>query len=298
MIGLSIPKWVRRVVSALLVVAVLLAAAFLWFVHYIGAWNVLFPSHHHETTPPEIVLSGEHTSILLFTKTNAFRHKGAIKAGSELFRTMGEQQGWAIFQTENSAVFNRADLAVFDVVIFHNVTGNSLSKDQQEAFEEWLSSGGGWLGTHAAGDGSHFHWPWYMKNLIGVRFIAHTMGPQFQDAKIINEAPDHIIMSDLPNSWSHNEEWYSWERSARDAGFKILAVVDEATYNPEQILFGRKKDLAMGDHPIAWRSCIGKGRSVYSALGHSAAAYEDTRHKQFLEKAILWLINHADMPCN
>ena len=288
----------KRTLTVIVVVFALLAAGFLGFVYHIGAWNILFPSSHHETTPPSMPQMDARPSILLFTKTNSFRHKAAIRAGSNLFQALSSQNDWNIFATENSAVFNPEDLGKFDVIIFHNVTGNAFSADQQSAFEGWLLAGGGWLGTHAAGDGSHFNWPWYMKNLIGVRFTAHTMGPQFQDANMINEDREHRVMSGLPEYWTHNEEWYSWGESARNNGFTVLASVDEATYRPEQNLFGRKTDLRMGDHPVIWRNCVGNGRSVYSALGHAAAAYEDANHIRLLENALYWLLEAKQGNCH
>ena len=123
-------------------------------------------------------------AILVFSKTNSFRHKDGIKAGNAFFQTLAEEQELGIFQTENSAVFNLEDLAGFSVVIFNNVTGDVLSESQEEAFRQWLESGGGWLGLHGAGDDSHSDWAWYVDTLIGAKFIAHIMGPQFQIATV------------------------------------------------------------------------------------------------------------------
>jgi hypothetical protein len=87
-----------------------------------------------------------------------------------------------------------------------------------------------------------------------------------------------------PASFEHEDEWYSFERSPREAGVRVLARLDESSYRPREIL----RDLGMGDHPIVWSHCVGRGRAFYSALGHGAASYARPEHAQMLEGAIAW----------
>ena len=129
----------------------------------------------------------------------------------------------------------------------------------------------------------------YMENLIGATFTAHTMGPQFQEAVILNEAVDHPVMLELPKRWIHLEEWYSWDISPRQNGFSVFASIDEESYSPEERVFFGDRDLRMGDHPVVWGRCLGKGRSVYVAMGHNAEAFESQYIRQLLLNAIDWL---------
>ena len=142
-------------------------------------------------------------------------------------RDIATGRGWNVFATENGAVFNAADLQRFATVVFLNASGDMLSTSQEQAFKTWLEAGGGWVGIHAAGDGSHTDWPWYVENLIGAEFTAHIFGPQFQRATVVMESPEHPVVQRLPNIWSHTEEWYSWKQSPRANGFTVLAVLDE-----------------------------------------------------------------------
>jgi type 1 glutamine amidotransferase len=279
---------VKKVLKWLGILAVIWLVGSLAFVKYIGAWGIVFPSHAHETVPPDIPAEVQAPAILLFTKTNSFRHKEAITAGTVFFESLAKQQGWSLFHTENSAVFNADDLSRFAVVIFHNASGDTLSDDQQLVFQAWLQAGGGWIGVHAAGDGSHTDWPWYVENLLGVNFTAHIMGPQFQTARVSNERPQHRVMQQLPEAWPHEEEWYSWDESPRGKGFTILASIDEESYSPVQKIAGAENDLRMGDHPVIWSRCIGEGRSLYTALGHQAQAYDNAQYTVLLENAIAW----------
>ena len=265
--------------------------------YQVGVFAVFFPSHQHEIDPPVLPVMSSAQTILLFTKTNSFRHEEGIEAGSKLINSLAEKNAWQIVQTENGAVFNSRDLAKFKAVIFLNTSGDTLSASQQKAFQSWLLQGGGWLGVHAAGDGSHQDWPWYMENLIGVVFTGHTMGPQFQQATVINEHLSHPVMVGLSGNWAHTEEWYSWQQSPRAKGFEVLASVDESSYQPHLKLIGKPVYLRMGDHPIVWANCLQKGRAVYSAMGHAAEAYRAPEHQTLIENAIRWLLVAQEEGC-
>lgn len=278
----------KRVLFGAGIAVVLLVVTTVVVLRSTGAWRVFFPVHTHETSPPEIPAGLGDGAVLIFTKTNSFRHIDAIDAGVPLLERLGAEHGLESFHTENGAVFNDEDLARFSVVIFHNASGDVLSEDQEASFRRFLENGGGWIGTHAAGDASHAEWGWYVDSMIGGNYTAHTMGPQFQEARLVVENPDHPATRKLPAEWNHVEEWYSWDASPRDAGFEVLVSVDESTYEPWQRLFGREQDLRMGDHPIVWTSCVGSGRIFYSALGHQGEAYDTQEVQDLLGGAIAW----------
>lgn len=284
-----------KVLKWLLLLAVLAAAGLLFMAWYVGAWNVLFPSSVHESEPPRLPENLTRPAVLVFTKTNGFRHTDGIAGGKLAINAIAQQRGFSVFETENGAVFNARDLALFDAVVFLNATGDLFNEAQEAAFETWMESGGGWVGIHAAGDGSHAGWPWYRKNLIGADFTAHIMGPQFQEAKVNAENRWHPVHVGLPRSFAHTEEWYSWEKSPRLEEFVILASLDESSYNPVQKLFGSEVDLRMGDHPVVWSNCPGRGKSVYLAMGHRAEAFEQPQVRKLLDNAIHWV--RSPGPC-
>lgn len=279
---ISILKW-------LLIPSAFLVCLFLGFAHWLGIWRIIFPSTHHDQVAPTLPKSLLSPSVMVFSKTNQFRHEESIRAGQQFFERAANENNWGIFVTENGAIFNTQQLANFDVVVFLNTTGDVLNSHQKKAFESWLTAGGGWLGIHAAGDGSHEEWDWYVTNLIGVQFTAHTMGPQFQVAQVMTEHADHPVNTDLPSQWSHQEEWYAWKSSPRGKGFNVLATVDEKSYSPEVHFLGLDRDLRMGDHPIVWSTCLGGGRAIYSALGHQPSAFDSPPHQRLLTNALAWL---------
>jgi uncharacterized protein len=251
--------------------------------------------HVHETAPPALPASLPRPAVLVFSKTNAFRHEEAIPPGKALFAQIARDNGWGHFETENGAVFRPDLLARFDVVVFNNTSGDVFSAAQQAAFRQWLEAGGGYVGLHAAGDSSHKEWGWYTGSLIGALFTQHTMSPQFQTASVTVEDKAHPVTAGLPQTWRRIEEWYSFEKSPRAKGAGVLLTVDESTYNPVG-MFG--KDLRMGDHPAAWKRCMGKGRVFYTVFGHRAEAFAEPETKRLLNNALGWAAKREGSECD
>ncbi len=292
----SIFQW-KKLVTLLIVLIVVLLLSLIGFGWYSGAWRVLFPSHAHDEQPPALQKDLGSPAVLVFSKTNSFRHTSGIDGGNKVLKEIATTNHWEIFTTENGAVFNERDLPRFDAVVFLNTSGDTLNQNQEQVFQKWLEAGGGWIGIHAAGDGSHQDWAWYVDNLIGANFTAHTVGPQFQTATVVMETLAHPVAQRFPGSWSHTDEWYSWEHSPRANGFNILATVDETSYSAKLKFLGLEKDLRMGDHPIVWSNCVGSGRTLYTALGHSAEAFDNADYRLLLENALYWVMRIRGKQC-
>ncbi len=58
-----------------------------------------------------------------------------------------------------------------------------------------------------------------------------------------------------------------------------------------------KLDLHMGDHPIAWTRCIGKGRSFYTAIGHRPESYTEPNTNKLIEQGIAWVLDAKKQAC-
>ncbi len=273
--------WLRWVLLTVLVSLSVVSMVVVLFFQQMGFLRAPIYETEQPHLPPL-----RHPSVLVFSKTNAFIHRDAIPAAKELLARMGEDQGWSVFQTDGSGVFNIDDLAQFDVVVWNNVTGDVLSPAQRKAFATWLQSGGGFVGLHAAGDSSHEQWAWYRDTVIRARFIGHPTNPQLQQATVRIEQPADPIPGALGPAWQRTDEWYSFAKSPRAPDLRVLATLDEASYVPSG-LFGTS--LAMGaDHPIIWKHCAGAGRVFYSALGHTADSYAEPAYREILVRAIQW----------
>ena len=265
-----------------------------------NAWRVMFPVHEYETEPPELPESVSETEVLLFTKTNGFRHHEAIDRGVPFFQELADARGWGLFHTENGAVHDDALLQRFDVVVWFQTSGDTLNPDQKAALRRYIEGGGGFVAVHGAGGDPAYDWAWYVDELIGAQFVGHTMSPQFQTATLIVRDPAHPATAQLPARFEHTEEWYSFASNPEARGARVLVAVDESTYTRELGWFGLIMDntLDMGDHPIVWSHCPGEGRALFSALGHQAAAYDVPEQRALLEGAVAWAAGLHGSECD
>jgi type 1 glutamine amidotransferase len=270
--------------------------AVLALVAWIGpqAYRALYPKHDHDQVAPAVPTSFPRPAILVFSKTNGFRHGDAIEAGNAMFRALAGQHGWSVYETENGAVFSADMLSRFQAVVWSNASGDVLTEQQRAALRSYLEQGGGFIGIHAAGDNSHEGWRWYVDELIGARFVGHTLWPHLQKGTVRIEGADHPAMAGVPAIWSHKDEWYSFNRSVRARGFRILATLDEASYDLDGPFSAK---LRMGtDHPVIWSHCVGSGRALYSALGHTPESYSEPPFRLLIGNAVSWAMQRR--PCD
>jgi glucose/arabinose dehydrogenase len=208
----------------------------------------------------EPVAAHEAPTVLVFSKTAGFRHD-SIPAGIAAIQSLGADNGFAVEATEDAGAFTAANLAHYSAVVFLSTTGDVLNAEQQTAFENYINSGGGYAGVHAAAD-TEYDWPWYGQ-LVGAWFKSH---PQIQQATVNVEAHDHPSTASLPDAWTRTDEWYNYRTNPRTA-VKVLASLNESSYAPG--------GDAMGDHPIAWCHTQEQGRSWYTGGGHTIASYSE-----------------------
>lgn len=217
--------------------------------------------------------------LLIFEKINGFRDSPSVDAARTAFQAMAQRKGWAVVVSDKGGAMTPSLLRQFDAVIWNNVSGDVLTLAQRAAFKSYIEQGGGYIAVHgSSGDPSTF-WPWYVDTLVGTQFAGHPMSPQFQDARVVVEGRDHPVAAGLPGDWVMNDEWYSFTTNPRP-GSSVIATLDEGSYKPGT--------LAMGDHPIAWTRCVGKGRVFYSGIGHRPETYADPHYVTMLENAVAW----------
>lgn len=197
--------------------------------------------------------------ILVFSKTEGFRH-ASIPAGIQALQEMGAVNGFEVDTTENAAFFRFDTLFAYDAVVFLNTSGDVLDPDQQDAFEQYIKSGGGYVGVHAATD-TEYDWPWYNK-LAGAYFDGH---PHIQEATARSVDLGHISMKDFPDTWEMKDEFYNFKSFYSKVN--VLVNLDESTY----------EGGTMGEqHPMSWYHAFDGGRAFYTGFGHTEEMYADT----------------------
>ena len=90
--------------------------------------------------------------VLIFSATAGFRHD-SIPNGIAAIQALGSTNGFAVDATEDATAFSDANLAQYKVVIFLSTTGDVLTNAaQQNALQNFIAAGGGWVGIHSAAD--------------------------------------------------------------------------------------------------------------------------------------------------
>jgi type 1 glutamine amidotransferase len=196
--------------------------------------------------------------VLVFAKTAGFHH-ASIAVGIPAIKKLGADHNFTVDSTTDSTQFTGANLKQYAAVIFLNTTGNVLNEQQQEAFEQYINKGGGFVGVHAATD-TEYDWPWYGK-LVGAYFVAH---PEQQVATLTIVNRTSLATRHLPETWSRKDEWYNFKNINPD--LKVLIRLDESTY---------KGGTNGTSHPMAWYHDYDGGRAFYTGLGHVDASYSD-----------------------
>lgn len=233
-------------------------------------------------------------NILLYSKTKAWRHTEAIAEAKKMFAVLANRHQWTLTISEDSVLFNPGTLKTYDVVIWLNVTGRTLSDQQRQAFKNFLMDGGGFVGIHGSGDGSH-QWDWYRDEVIRATFSHHPMHPQFQTAILEREChTTSMDCSDLPIQWRWEDEWYVFKESPRIKGVNVIYTLNERGLNlsqEEQTLATSEHPGKGNDHPVIWNHTVGKGKVFYSALGHKGSYYKNENHQKLLVEAVKWTGN-------
>src|SRR5260370_13520918 len=176
--------------------------------------------------------------LLVFLKTGGFRH-ASIKDGKIALQKLATEHKFAVEFTEDSTVFNDANLSHYDAVVFLLTTGEILNDSQQAAFERYIRAGGGYVGIHSATD-TEYTWPWY-GGLVGAYF------DRIHGHSKVVQATVHVVdrtqpsTSMLPAVWVRTDEWYNFASNPRGR-VHVLMTIDERTY---------KGGVMVADHPIA-----------------------------------------------
>lgn len=218
--------------------------------------------------------------VLNFQADNGFHHKSK-EAGLQMIEDLGKINQWDVITSVDTAYISTKNLESFDVVVFNNNCGNKgpvFSKVQYEAIQNYIKSGGGFVGIHCAGaiwkEDKEFQ-TWY-ENLIGTRLVKH---PKVQKAKLVVENHNHVATTHLPEEWLVTDEWHTFSYNPRKI-VNVLLSLDENSYE------GTPK--MGGDHPFTWYQYYDGGRSFFTSLGHTVEIYRNPNYQKLVEGGIIW----------
>ncbi len=220
--------------------------------------------------------------VLLFSKTNGFRH-GSIATGVTSLTMLGEKTGaWSAVHSEDDAMFEPETLKQFDAVIMVNTTGELFrpkkwpadpeEKAAAEAREErlkqslvdFVKNGKGLAGTHSATD-TYKNWKEY-NDMMGGAFAGH---PWHTKVPVRLLDPTHPLLKVFGGEgFTVTDEIYQFRNDTANASERRMLLRLNQGVAP--IGKGERED---GLFPISWIARYGKGRTFYCSLGHRDEIY-------------------------
>ncbi|MEM8955668.1 MAG: ThuA domain-containing protein [Verrucomicrobiota bacterium] len=203
---------------------------------------------------------------------------------------------------ENVAAWEawRPAFAEYDVVI-SNYNGEAWPKEVEEAFEEYVGGGGGFVSVHAANN-SHTAWKAYNEMIAVGGWGGRTemSGPylRLREGEFVSEQvegksgshgprrefvvemrePDHPITAGLPTKWKQTEdELYDRLRGPAE-NVTVLASA-----------FADEEKGGSGEHePILMVIDYGDGRVFHTTLGHNTTSMSGLGFQETLLRGTEW----------
>jgi type 1 glutamine amidotransferase len=224
------------------------------------------------TTPPAA------RRVVYLTQSAGYKH-AVLPLSAQILQDVGTRSGaFEVTATEDAAVITREALTRYHAVVFFTTGELPMSEDQKTALLEFVRSGKGFVGIHSATD-TFYKWPEYGA-LVGAYFDGH---PWHQAVTIRVEDPRHPATIALPASFGLNDEIYQFRNWSR-GDVRVLLSLDPTSIDLTAAGV-RRTDR---DFALSWTRTYGQGRVFYTALGHEAAVWQDSRFQQHLLGGIRW----------
>jgi type 1 glutamine amidotransferase len=167
-----------------------------------------------------------------------------------------------------------ASVQTHQAMLFFTTGELPLAPAVREAIFKRIREGAGFVGVHSATD------TWYTvpeyRQLVGGVFAGH---PWHQRVTILVEDRQHPATRHLGAAFDITDEIYQFRDWSR-TGVHVLLRLD-----PRSVDIGRGNRLD-ADYALAWSGHHGRGRVVYTALGHEPAVWADERFQAYVLGAI------------
>ena len=224
--------------------------------------------------------------VLVVTATQGFRHS-SIPVAERVLADLGKSSQAFTVDYVRGGKDGKGDedvkekmspegLKNYDAVVFANTTGD-LPIPDKDAFIEWVKSGKGFVGMHAASDTFHGYKPYL--EMLGAEFQTHK---EQVCVDCINEDRRNPATRHLPATWSVFDEIY------------ILKNFDRSQMHGLLTLDRHPNTGVPGDYPISWMKNFGKGRVFYTSLGHREDVWENPRYEKLILEGVRWALGEIE----
>lgn len=182
------------------------------------------------------------------------------------------------YVAEDFDVFTAGRIKKYDMAVVYN-TGGQLTVSQKRGLVEWVASGKGFVGVHAAAD-SFSQSPEY-RAMVGGFFRAHPFVREYIVSLEDNTHPAaKYIEGYSVKDW---EKWPVYEFKVTDEQY--LLDYDNRVKVLATTVFRNKL------WPVAWVKNWGEGKVFYLGLGHNVKACENPFFKNFFRGGAEWAVD-------
>lgn len=226
--------------------------------------------------------------VLYYTQSLSYRHSvvarpldGALSHSERILREVGHKSGaFEVSFSQDYHDLTAKVLADFDVLAVYCCNMPPFSETQKTAILEYVRSGHGFFGIHGATI-VWYEWPEIGK-MMGAFFDNHPWGANAAPVTIRIEQPTHPIVRMFGKSLTIQDEIYQFKEPYDRSKTHVLMSLDTAKTDMSKKGVHRKD----GDFALAWWHNYGKGRVVYTALGHREDVWTNPLYQQHLLAAI------------
>ena len=234
--------------------------------------------------------------ILVFTRCEGFVHS-SIPLGAKAMALLGEKTG--AFTTEESMdleMFTPENLARFDAVLFLSTTRLDPLPEQKQALLDFVRSGKGVIGIHAASD-NFYQWEEGAK-MMGGLFCGHPWTAKC-NVQVKLDEPGHPINAVFEGKpFRIQDEIYQFKDPYSRQNQRIITSLDMDDPDTKVAKGGKPEKITRTDNDfgITWIRPEGKGRVFYCSLGHNEHIFWDNRILQHYLAGIQYALGDYDVP--
>ena len=256
-----------------------------------------------------VVAEPKTPKVLYFTRCAGYEHSAVKRDGKNLsiservLSELGKDYGVEVVCTKDGRVFDE-DLGQYSAIAFY--TSGDLTKPcprktppmtarGKQRLLDAVADGTGFVGIHSASDTFHSKVSGNKETIdpyiamLGGEFITH--GPQ-QVATMRVTSPDFPGIADQgsPASFETNEEWYALKNFAKD----MHVILVQETEGMKGVCYQRPP------FPATWARMHGRGRVLYTSLGHRHDVWENENVQAGFVGAFSWALGQSDaeIPAN
>lgn len=198
--------------------------------------------------------------------------------------------------TENPADLKQENLKDYNLLLLNNATnlGENIPTEIQKEIINWFDGGGAIMAMHA-GIVQNGTWPELIK-IAGCDFDSDS---DYMEARFLVDpkAEGDPLLAGKKEQFTYTADWLCFNRSVTGLpGVEVLLRLDEKSYTPirKHPSYVGKKPMG-DDHPICWRRKVGKGRYLFTGLGHDVRSIDNDFARNHLIAGIRWAANSTQV---